>query len=240
LNPPLQRTASGLCFEGLKIAVTGVFESCSREGIEDLILTHGGKVAGAVSGKTNYLVAGNLLEDGRPAQESSKYKNAVEKKVQILSETELLELIAVHEAKQGSVKQEESQSSMTSADSSGVTTQATTSSVGLPPNPFARSGAASSAAPVRTATYTGAQNSSSCSGGNPFASRPGGSASSASSAAQLQQQADLLWVDKYRPQSSAGMIGSTEIVSKLTNWLRRYNSCIARGLGSVDCAGPSQ
>jgi replication factor C subunit 1 len=225
-NASRPHTASGLCFEGLKIAVTGVFESCSREGIEDLILTHGGKVAGAVSGKTNYLVAGNLLEDGRPAQESSKYKNAVEKKVQILTESEFLDRIAVHEAKQGSVKQEESQSSMASADSSGVTTQATSSSAGLPPNPFARSGAASSAAPVRTATYTGAQNSSSSSGGNPFASRPGPSASSASSAAQLQQQADLLWVDKYRPQSSAGMIGSTEIVSKLTNWLRRYKSCV--------------
>jgi replication factor C subunit 1 len=36
--------------------------------------------------------------------------------------------------------------------------------------------------------------------------------------------ADALWVDKYRPQSSAAMIGSTEIVSKLTAWLRRWDA----------------
>jgi len=34
-----------------------------------------------VSGKTDYLVIGDRLADGRPAEEGSKYKKAVEKKV---------------------------------------------------------------------------------------------------------------------------------------------------------------
>ena len=39
------------------------------------------QIASAVSGKTNYLVAGTLLDDGRPVAESSKYRTAIEKKV---------------------------------------------------------------------------------------------------------------------------------------------------------------
>ena len=40
----------------------------------------------AVSGKTNYLVSGEILEDNRPANESSKYKNAVSRSIPILTE----------------------------------------------------------------------------------------------------------------------------------------------------------
>ena len=39
------------------------------------------KVTTAVSGKTDFVVAGLLLDDGREVKESSKYRNAVEKKV---------------------------------------------------------------------------------------------------------------------------------------------------------------
>lgn len=41
------------------------------------------QIASVVSGKTNYLVAGDLLDDGRPVAESSKYRTAVEKKVRV-------------------------------------------------------------------------------------------------------------------------------------------------------------
>ena len=47
----------------------------------------------AVSGKTNYLVAGFEMEDGRPITEGSKYKAAIEKNVKILSEDGLLKMI---------------------------------------------------------------------------------------------------------------------------------------------------
>jgi hypothetical protein len=44
----------------------------------------------AVSAKTDFLLVGKLLEDGREATTSNKYKNAVEKKVTILTEEEFL------------------------------------------------------------------------------------------------------------------------------------------------------
>lgn len=47
----------------------------------------------AVSGKTNYLVAGFEMEDGRPITEGSKYKAAIEKNVKIISEDGLLKMI---------------------------------------------------------------------------------------------------------------------------------------------------
>ena len=56
------------CLNALKIAVTGEFESNTRDEIEHLVLKYGGKLSGAVSGKTNYLVIGTMLEDGRRVQ----------------------------------------------------------------------------------------------------------------------------------------------------------------------------
>ena len=41
----------------------------------------GGRVTGSVSGKTSYLVLGEMLEDGRPGKQGSKYAAAMEKKV---------------------------------------------------------------------------------------------------------------------------------------------------------------
>ena len=61
------------CLNTLKIAVTGEFESNTRDEIEHLVLKYGGKLAGAVSGKTNYLVIGTMLEDGRRVQVSRSY-----------------------------------------------------------------------------------------------------------------------------------------------------------------------
>ena len=51
-------------------------DNCRREDATDLVKTLGGRVTSAVSGKTDYLVVGEILEDGRPYTEGSKYKKA--------------------------------------------------------------------------------------------------------------------------------------------------------------------
>lgn len=51
--------------EGLTIVLTGVFQELGREKLENFINTHGGRCTGSVSGKTNYLITGHKLEDGR-------------------------------------------------------------------------------------------------------------------------------------------------------------------------------
>jgi DNA ligase (NAD+) len=71
---------------GLTLVVSGVFEGYTRDGIKVEIEKHGGKVASSVSGKTNYLVAGEGLGP-------SKRKKAEDLGVKVISETEFNQLI---------------------------------------------------------------------------------------------------------------------------------------------------
>jgi DNA ligase (NAD+) len=45
--------------------VSGVFLGITREEIENIIVRLGGRNTGSISGKTDYLIAGHKLEDGR-------------------------------------------------------------------------------------------------------------------------------------------------------------------------------
>ena len=66
------------CMAGWTFVFTGVLEGLSREDSVDLVKTLGGRVTTAVSGKTDYLVVGEVLEDGRAFTEGSKYCKALE------------------------------------------------------------------------------------------------------------------------------------------------------------------
>jgi BRCT domain type II-containing protein len=69
-RPPQVPIGAKLCLEGASFVITGVMESLGREETEDLIKQYGGRVAGAVSGKTTYLLVGTVLEDGRDVKTS--------------------------------------------------------------------------------------------------------------------------------------------------------------------------
>ncbi len=45
--------------------VSGQFQGITREFLEEFIKNHGGRNTGSISGKTNILVTGYKLEDGR-------------------------------------------------------------------------------------------------------------------------------------------------------------------------------
>lgn len=91
------------CLSGMVFVLTGLNESLTRDEMSNLIQNHGGWTTmeplmnrvekTAVSGKTTYLVAGFEMEDGRPIQEGSKYKKAMEKNVRIIDEDALLKMI---------------------------------------------------------------------------------------------------------------------------------------------------
>jgi BRCT domain type II-containing protein len=53
------------CLQGLTIVLSGEFELVSRPKLEEFIKEKGGRVTSAVSGKTDYLLVGYKLEDGR-------------------------------------------------------------------------------------------------------------------------------------------------------------------------------
>ena len=73
---------------GAKIVVSGVFERFSRNELKDTIEKYGGQNVGSISGKTNYLVAGEGMGP-------SKLKKAESLGVPILSEQDFIELLGL-------------------------------------------------------------------------------------------------------------------------------------------------
>jgi DNA ligase (NAD+) len=67
------------------VVVTGTLERMTREKAQELIRRHGGKAAGSVSKKTDYLVAGENA--------GSKLSKAEELGVPVLSEDDFLKLL---------------------------------------------------------------------------------------------------------------------------------------------------
>jgi DNA ligase (NAD+) len=82
-QPAAPRAGDGL--SGHTFVITGSLPNLTREQAEELIKSHGGKITGSVTKKTNYLLAGEAA--------GSKLAKATELKVPILDEAALLALI---------------------------------------------------------------------------------------------------------------------------------------------------
>ena len=163
-------SSSSNALNGQKVAVSGVLE-IGRSYLEELILEYGGKISNVVTNKTNMLVIGEYLEDGRSVKESVKFKDATEKQVPIISEKDFIR------DKLPSVKRKQSQSSFQRESKIDRFESLTTSSVGT----------------VNSSNYS------------------------------LQLSESQLWVDKFKPKSSAQLIGSAELVRKITEWLKNWH-----------------
>jgi len=68
------------------MVVSGIFNEITREKLEALISLYGARVTGSISGKTDYLVVGYKIEDGREISQGGKYKAAKAKGKPILNE----------------------------------------------------------------------------------------------------------------------------------------------------------
>ncbi len=71
---------------GLTFVISGVFEQHSRDELQQLIISNGGKITSSISKKLSYLVAGDNMG---PA----KREKALGFKVPIISEGELMALL---------------------------------------------------------------------------------------------------------------------------------------------------
>lgn len=80
--------------KGLTFVHTGEFDSISKDNLEKILLTFGGRVTSAVSKQTSYVIAGRILPDNRPVQDSKKYKEAESKHITIFRENELESFIS--------------------------------------------------------------------------------------------------------------------------------------------------
>ncbi len=80
---------TGTRFEGLVFVLTGTLPNLSRNEASELIKNEGGRVSGSVSGKTDYLLAGE--------NSGSKYDRALALGISIISESDLLSMLAESE-----------------------------------------------------------------------------------------------------------------------------------------------
>jgi len=85
-EPPATTSSAAKVLDGLTFVITGTLPTYSREQAAELIRAAGGKVTGAVSAKTSYLLAG---EAG-----GGKLDRARKLGVAIIDEAQLLELLA--------------------------------------------------------------------------------------------------------------------------------------------------
>ncbi|NCP45124.1 MAG: NAD-dependent DNA ligase LigA [Flavobacteriales bacterium] len=81
-----QLLATSTKLEGLTFVVSGVFSLFSRDELKNTIEQNGGKVAGSISKKTNYIVAGENMGP-------SKLQKAQELGVKIIDENEFLAMV---------------------------------------------------------------------------------------------------------------------------------------------------
>jgi DNA ligase (NAD+) len=71
---------------GKTFVVSGIFTHFSRDEIKEAIIKFGGKSAGSISGKTDFVVAGEKMGP-------SKFEKANKLGIPIISESEFLEMI---------------------------------------------------------------------------------------------------------------------------------------------------
>lgn len=81
----IKEPASSL-LEGKSFVISGVFQNYDRDQLKELIKSHGGKVLSGVSGKLDYLVAGENMGP-------SKLEKAKELNVKVISEENFIEMI---------------------------------------------------------------------------------------------------------------------------------------------------
>jgi len=73
---------------GLNFIISGVFENYSRDELKDLIESYGGKILSSISGKLNYVVAGDNMGP-------SKLEKAQKLGIPIISDEELIKMIGL-------------------------------------------------------------------------------------------------------------------------------------------------
>ncbi len=189
-----------------------------------------------MSGKTDYLLVGTRLEDGRAVTEGSKYRTALEKGVKLLTEGAFLDLIQssnpsgtiIDWSLPTSTPSSASSSSSSSGKgvASGIENTANASNIQLSLQLDSQRSSSSSFKPSMS-TQSPLLSSTAVSTSNQLA-RPkyltsSSSSSSSSSSINKANDTDSLWVDKYKPGSTAEIIGSVDIAKKLTDWLRSWH-----------------
>ena len=219
------------CLAGLAFVFTGNMEDLNRDDALELVKTLGGRVTTAVSGKTNYLVVGPVLEDGRDYTEGSKYKKAKSygdgtKIKLVMGEKQLYGLC--HHYHDKAMKER-------GIDPTAKTERATASppAAVVPSNPYAKKAPAGGAVSNPYAKSAVSNPYARKGPSNPYAKKapssnpyakpaPSAAPSSNAAAATAAEGASNLWVDKHKPVHTREILGNKTNIKKLQDWLRTW------------------
>ncbi|CAF0925535.1 unnamed protein product [Adineta steineri] len=181
------------CLKNLTFVISGVLESLERDDCKDLIEKYGGRVTGSISSKTGYLLVGR---DGG----ESKITKARDLKVKIISEDDLLQMIATRPGDDVTPKKLPVPSAHPQPPPSPVkskpTPNVTVVNVEKPKITLST--------PPMTTTQTN---------------------NSQTTPKLSIDESTLMWADKYKPQTIKNLIGQQgekSCVQKLTVWLRDW------------------
>ena len=228
----------GECLQGQTFVFTGVLDDLDRVAAQDLIKTLGGRVTTAVSSKTSYLVVGEILEDGRPYTEGSKYKavKAKHTNVKLIMGTKrlygLCKLYQERAQKEQGIQPTPNRDSLTESTSANpsstidtaVPNKPTTADSGEPSpvsnpyakrpvtNPYAKKAGANNPYAKQTQSRAGAGVATT----NPYTKRtlpPKNIDDKDDIAAATDKYA--LWVDKHAPNRTQDILGNQENIKKL-------------------------
>ena len=225
------------CMTGLTFVFTGNMDELNRDDANDLVKTLGGRVTTAVSGKTNYLVVGPVLEDGRSYKEGSKYRKATaggDDKTKLVMGGKYLYGLC-HAYHDMAVKEKgidvdnsvtekivaEGKATTTSTPSTGTLNSHAKSAVSNPyaksnsrvTNPYAKnkSGVSNPYAKSKKGTAS-----------NPYAKKSQTSTSNSAERNSTDDGSNSLWVDRHKPNHTREILGNKANVKKLQDWLRTW------------------
>lgn len=221
------------CLTGKTFVITGIMDSLTRTETEDFIKRHGGKLTGDVSGKTSFLLVGAYA--GR-----SKYYRGKEKGVRCITEDDLFALVRAAPAAEGMEVEEAPEAIETSDEVVEVQReQPGASQQQQQQQQAAKSpGGAASGAGLKAKSFYGAKGSGPRSpaaeaGAAAALARASGStlpSKHAAPAGRHEPAADQqLWVEKWRPKTSAELVGNQTIVNTLRQWLKDWEKVHLHG-----------
>jgi replication factor C subunit 1 len=248
-------TAVSECMEGYTFVFSGNMEQLSRDGASELVKILGARVTTAVSKKTDYLCVGDILEDGRPYTEGSKYKRAVQEGcIVVKGEEALYGLCKQYDDKaradRGLGPAPVASAAPPANQSLASAPMDTKPAPDVKPAPPAAAAAAATKA-VNPYARGPVSNPYAKAAANPYAKKaapvaaPVAAASASavtSSSTNNRNNNSMLWVDKYKPASTSEILGNGEAVKKLTIWLKlwesRFNNSAAVGKAYSNPNGP--
>jgi len=195
------------CLEGLTFVFTGVLANLNRDDAESFVKILGGRVTKAVSSKTDYLVCGNLLEDGRDCTLGSKYRKASDLGDSIVAilrdEPEFYGLVRML----SDLKVPKERIPLPVIASSPAVELTPPKQISLPAKKNLRN-------PYRKNPYAKTKKVTSF--------EPDPSEKLKKKGNYLSNDPNALWADKYAPTCSREIIGHGESLRKLSRWLATW------------------